>query len=610
MNLTPQSTLTVLMGAFLLAVVAYLARVESWRSYTPLAGGSEARGGEERADENATLTEHKPGGLTRWLTTVDHKDIGLLYAAYAVLAFLVGGGMVLVMRTELLDPAATLIDATTYNALLTSHGITLLFLFGTPILAAFANYFVPLLIGADDMAFPRINAIAFWLLPPSALLVWAGFLVPGLEGAQTAWTMYTPLAAGVSDGTQAGAGVDLMLLGLHLSGVSTTMGAINFIATVFTERGEGVSWAALDIFSWTILTQAGIILFAFPLLGSALVMVLLDRNFGTTFFATEGGSPILWQHLFWFFGYPEVYILVLPPMGLVSLILPKFSGRKLFGFKFVVYSTLAIGVLSFGVWAHHMFTAGIDPRIRASFMAVSLAIAVPSAVKVFNWITTMWNGRVRLTAPMLFCVGFVANFVIGGVTGVFLAAVPVNRLFHDTYYVVGHFHCIIMGAIAFGVFAGVYYWFPIVTGKMYQRTLAKWHFWLTEIGVHLTFFPMLLLGYIGMLRRYATYDLTVGPVGAITVLPQLATLGALVIAVGQVIWLWNVLQSWMEAPALETGDPWGLDERNQRTHEWRWHERRVETAIADGGERPTGSVDTADGTDADRTAEPVADEVR
>ena len=295
-------------------------------------------------------------------------------------------------------------------------------------------------------------------------------------------------------------------------------------------------------------------------------------------------------------------------MGLVSLILPKFSGRKLFGFKFVVYSTLAIGVLSFGVWAHHMFTAGIDPRIRASFMAVSLAIAVPSAVKVFNWITTMWNGRVRLTAPMLFCVGFVANFVIGGVTGVFLAAVPVNRLFHDTYYVVGHFHYIIMGAIAFGVFAGVYYWFPIVTGKMYQRTLAKWHFWLTEIGVHLTFFPMLLLGYIGMPRRYATYDLTVGPVGAITVLHQLATLGALVIAVGQVIWLWNVLQSWMEAPALETGDPWGLDERNQRTHEWRWHERRVETAIADGGERPTEGVDTADGTDADGTAEPVVDE--
>ena len=251
--------------------------------------------------------------------------------------------------------------------------------------------------------------------------------------------MYTPLSVGVGNGTQAGAGVDLMLLGLHLTGVSATMGAINFIAIIFTERGEDVTWANLDLYSWTVLVQSGQILFAFPLLGGALVMLLLDRNFGTIFFTVEGGGPLLYQHIFWFFGHPEVYTLVLPPMGLISLIIPKFSARKLFGFEFVVfYSTLALGVLSFGVWAHHMFSTGIDPRIRASFMAISIAIAIPSAVKTFNWITTMWGGSLRLTAPMCFCVGFVANFVIGGVTGVFEAAIPVDMVLHDTYHVIAH----------------------------------------------------------------------------------------------------------------------------------------------------------------------------
>jgi len=574
-----QIALTLLMGVLLVVVAAFLTRIEDWRSYTPLAGGGGATG-----EESGYAHEEKPGGLTRWLTTVDHKDIGILYGLYAVIAFAVGGLMVMIMRTELLDPAATLIESTFYNGLLTSHGITMLFLFGTPIIAAFGNYIIPLIIGADDMAFPRINAIAFWLLPPGAILIWAGFFVPGLVPAQTAWTMYTPLSAGVGAGTQADAGVDLMLLGLHLTGVSATMGAINFIATIFTERGEDVTWANLDIFSWTMLTQSGLILFAFPLLGSAIVMLLLDRNFGTQFFTPEGGGPLLWQHLFWFFGHPEVYILVLPPMGLVSLILPKFSGRKLFGFKFVVYSTLAIGVLSFGVWAHHMFTTGIDPRIRASFMAVSLAIAIPSAVKVFNWITTMWNGRVRLEAPMLFCVGFVSNFILGGVTGVFLAAIPVNLVLHDTYYIVGHFHYIVMGAIAFAGFAGIYYWFPIVTGRMYQRTLAKWHFWLSMIGTNLTFFAMLLMGYLGMPRRYATYNFSIGPVDVLTALHQIATIGAFLIAIGTAIWLWNMVQSWYEAPTLDDGDPWNLENTNQLTREWVWQQRRIETAITDGGD--------------------------
>jgi cytochrome c oxidase subunit 1 len=567
-----QLALTVLAGIVVVGLLLFVARMENWRTHTPLVGGG-------TAGEAARGHAEKPGGLVRWLTTVDHKDIGILYGVFATIAFVWGGLSVMLMRTELAVPANALIGNEFYNALLTSHGITMLFLFGTPIIAAFANYFVPLLVGADDMAFPRINAIAFWLLPPSALLIWGGFLLPGIDPAQTAWTMYAPLSI-----EQPYAGVDLMLLGLHLSGVSATMGAINFIVTIFTERGEDVSWANLDIFSWTMLTQSTLILFAFPLLGSALVMLLLDRNFGTTFFTVEGGSPILWQHLFWFFGHPEVYILVLPPMGLVSLILPKFAGRKLFGYKFVVYSTLAIGVLSFGVWAHHMFATGIDPRIRASFMAVSLAIAIPSAVKTFNWITTMWNGRIRLTAPMLFCVAFVANFVIGGITGVFLAAIPVDLVLHDTYYVVSHFHWIVMGMIAFAGFGAIYYWFPIVTGRTYQKTLAKWHFWLSEIGVVVTFMALLILGYLGMPRRYATYEFSAAaPMDLITLFHQVATAGAFLILFGQIIWLWNLAQSYLEGPAVEDGDPWNLKETGQFSREYQWFEEEVVIPMTDGG---------------------------
>ncbi len=595
MEVNGQLALTVLMGVFLIAVAAWLARVEDWRSYTPLAGGGTVGGTAEQY-----VSEEKPSGVIRWLTTVDHKDIGMLYGAYALVAFAVGGLMVVLMRIELADPSMTLISNTFYNSLLTSHGITMLFLFGTPIIAAFSNYFIPLLIGADDMAFPRINAIAFWLLPPAALLIWAGFFpIPDVIPAQTAWTMYTPLSAGVGSGNQMNAGVDLMLLGLHLSGVSATMGAINFIATIFTERNEKVSWANLDIFSWTILTQSGLILFAFPLLGSAIVMLLLDRNFGTMFFSVDGGA-ILWQHLFWFFGHPEVYILVLPPMGIVSLVLPRFAGRRLFGFKFVVYSTLAIGVLSFGVWAHHMFATGIDPRLRASFMAVSLAIAIPSAVKTFNWITTMWNGKIRLTTPMLFCIGFVSNFIIGGVTGVFLASIPVDLVLHDTYYVVGHFHYIVMGAIAFAGFAGLYYWFPIYTGRMYQVTLGKWHFWLSMVGTNLTFFAMILLGYGGMPRRYATY------LPQFATLHQVATVGALILLVGQIIFVWNFVQSWLEGREVQDGDPWDLADDDLVTAEWTWFERKLETAVTDGGEDETElatdggqTVDDADAESAD-----------
>ena len=596
-----QLALTVLMGAFLVAIVALSTRIENWRSYTPLAGGGAL------GEESTTVHREKPAGIVRWLTTVDHKDIGILYGVYAVLAFAVGGLMAFLIRAQLVVPSGAIIENSFYNAILTSHGITMLFLFGTPIIAAFANYFIPLLIGADDMAFPRINAIAFWLLPPGALLVWGGFLIPGIGAAQTSWTMYTPLSI---EQTQAGA--DLMLLGLHLTGVAATMGAINFIATIFTERGDDVNWANLDIFSWTILTQSALILFAFPLLGSALIMLLLDRNFATTFFTVDGGGALLWQHLFWFFGHPEVYILVLPPMGLISYILPRFAGRKLFGFKFVVYSTLAIGVLSFGVWAHHMFSTGMDVRLASSFMAVSLAIAIPSAVKTFNWITTLWNGKIRLTAPMLFCIGFVSNFIIGGVTGVFLAAIPVDKVLHDTYYVVGHFHYIVMGVIGFAVFAGIYYWFPIFTGRMYQRKLGKWHFWLSMIGTNITFFAMLVLGYLGMPRRYATYefDAAIAPLAQVINFHLVATVGATILLVGQLIFVWNIVQSWLEGPHVGP-DPWNLKEEAPELYgrEYVWHENRLETALADGGEEEDVATDGGEPTDAaDEDAPDAADE--
>ncbi|WP_324757205.1 cytochrome c oxidase subunit I [Haloarcula montana] len=590
--------LTGMMAVLLVGIAALLTRIENWRSYTPLAGGTAT------GEDISVVRREKPAGIIRWLTTVDHKDIGILYGLFAIIAFAVGGIMAMLIRLQLVTPSGALLGASAYNSILTSHGITMLFLFGTPIIAAFANYFIPLLIGADDMAFPRINAIAFWLLPPAALLIWAGFFLAPvtenmIEPAQTAWTMYTPLSV-----EQTNPGVDLMLLGLHLSGVATTMGAINFIATIFTERDEDVSWANLDIFSWTILTQSALILFAFPLLGSALIMLLLDRNLATTFFAVEGGGPLLWQHLFWFFGHPEVYILVLPPMGLVSLILPKFSGRKLFGFKFVVYSTLAIGVLSFGVWAHHMFSTGMDPRLRASFMAVSLAIAIPSAVKTFNWITTMWNGRLRLTAPMLFCIGFVSNFIIGGVTGVFLAAVPVDLILHDTYYVVGHFHYVVMGAIGFAVFAGIYYWFPIFTGRMYQRTLGKAHFWLSMVGTNLTFFAMLALGYLGMPRRYATYEFNgaIAPLVQVETFHLLATVGAVILMVGQLIFVWNIVQSWLEGPRVTDGDPWNLERDGMLDREFQWFDDQLETAIMDGGQEQ-GDVRTDGGEPVDDAEE-------
>ena len=500
-----------------------------------------------------------PAGMRRWLTTVNHADIGRLYVAFGLLAGLWGALDAMMLRAHLLTPGADVWPVGTYNALFTTHGLTMLFLFATPVLFGLANVVVPPLVGADEMAFPRANAVGFWLLPPALLLLRAGSVagilgVLGIGPPATGWTLYPPLSV-----ESANPGVDTALLGIHLSGLATLLGAINLLVTVVVSRT--VAWAELDVFTWTMLTTGGLVLFAFPVLGSAILMLLLDRNVGTTFFAVEGGGPILWQHLFWFFGHPEVYILILPPMGIISLVLPRFAGRKLFGFKFVVYSTLAIGVLSFGVWAHHMFTTGLDPSLRASFMAVSLAIAVPSAVKTFNWIATLWNGRIRLDAPMLFCLGAIANFIVGGVTGVFLASIPVDLVLHGTYYVVGHFHFMLVGVGVVATFAGLYYWFPLLTGRTYDRRLARVHFWLTAGGTVVAFTLLILLGMGGLPRRMATYPLR------FALLQQLATVAAFVLGLAQLFALWNVVRAIRAGPAAGP-DPWDLHGGDFCTREW------------------------------------------
>ncbi|SIQ97469.1 cytochrome c oxidase subunit 1 [Haladaptatus litoreus] len=523
--------------------------------------------------------------VVHWTTTTNHREIGILYILFGTFAALWGGTDAMMMRTELLTPNADIWSTETYNALFTSHGITMLFFFVTPVFFGIGNYFVPLLIDADDMAFPRLNAIGFWLLPPSLFLARGGlpaqvvgqFLnllnIRGdlfqffwtLREPELGWTLYTPLSI-QSPNPQ----VNFLILGLHLSGIATTLGAINFIVTIAYERGENVGWENLDIFVWNILTTSGLILFAFPLLGSALIMLLLDRNFGTTFFIPEGGDPILWQHLFWFFGHPEVYIIFLPAAGLMSFILPKFAGRKLFGFTFVVYSTLAIGILSFGVWAHHMFTTGIDPRIRASFMAVSIAIAVPSAIKVFNWITTIWSGNVRLTAPMVLCISSIGTFVVGGVTGVFLATIPVDILYHGTYYVVGHFHFIVMGIIPFMMIAASYYWYPILTGRLYDRQLALFQSILLVFGSVLTFGSLILMGLLTLPRRLAFYP------PEFASFQRIATVGAFLIGLSVLLWLYNMLWSFWSGTPVQTADVWGLKRTQQFTREWQWFERRLE----------------------------------
>ena len=481
-----------------------------------------------------------------WLTTVDHKKIGIMYIVNSFLFFFAAGILALAIRSELAVPGLQFLDEATYNEAFTMHGTIMIFLFIVPILAGFGNYIVPLQIGAPDMAFPRINALSFWLLPLGGLLILSGYLFGG--AAAEGWTGYNPL-------TQAkyspGPGTDLWIIGLVLVGTASILGSVNFIATIFKMRAPGMTLFRMPIFVWTILVTATLILLATPVLTAGLIALFIDRNYGGSFFdPAAGGSPILWQHIFWFFGHPEVYIVILPAMGIVSEILPVFSRKPLFGYRAFVYATIGIGLLSFSVWAHHMFTTGVVFLPFFSFMTA--LIGVPTGVKFFNWLATIWRGSLSFTTPMLFALGFLSMFLIGGISGVMMASAPVDFHLQDTYFAVAHLHYVFFGGSVFGVFAATYFWFPKMTGRRLNEGLGKVHFWLHFIGFNLTFFPMHSLGITGMPRRIADYD--PNNTGWM-IMNSIETVGAFIIAISIFPFLVNVIATLINGERVGD-DPW------------------------------------------------------
>ncbi|HEX9376292.1 MAG TPA: cytochrome c oxidase subunit I [Actinomycetota bacterium] len=493
-------------------------------------------------------------GLVGWLTTTDHKRIGVLYLGTAFVFFLLGGLLAEMIRTQLYQPDSDLFDVHRYNQLFTIHAITMIFLFVMPITVGFANFIVPLQIGAPDMAFPRVNAFSYWLFPLGGILIWSGFLSSS-GAAAGGWTLYQPLNETTTAGSTPGFGTDLLIMGLLVLGLSSLLGAINFLVTIFKMRAPGVTMFRVPIFVWTFLTTSMLLLLAMPAFTAALAALFIDRNFGGHFFdPSAGGSAILWQHIFWFFGHPEVYILILPSMGIVSEVLPVFSRKPLFGYRAFVYATLAIGMLGFGVWAHHMFTTG---AVYAPFFAfLTGAIAVPTGVKFFNWIATIWRGKVVLTTAMLFAVGFLMQFLIGGIDGVFVASPPIDFHLQDTYWIVSHLHFVLFGGSVFGIFAGFYYWWPKITGRFLNEGLGKIHFAFTFVGTLLAFFPMHLAGLHGMPRRIAHYKQLAQLDPSILTDNRLSTLGAYILGVGVLIFMANALLSFRK-PATAAGDAWG-----------------------------------------------------
>ncbi len=497
-------------------------------------------------------------GAFSWITTVDHKKIGILYGGTALLFFVVGGIEALLIRVQLWGPNGTVLTANQYNQIFTMHGTTMVFLMGMPLSIAFGNFLIPLMIGARDVAFPRINMFGYWVFLLGGMFLYSSFVLGGAPNG--GWFGYAPLTSTpMSKGFLPGHGPDFWTIGLIMLGIGSVTSAVNFIVTVINMRAPGMTFFRMPVFVWMMTVVAFLTLFAMPIVTAALMMVYLDRNFGTNFFnAALHGDPLLYQNLFWLFGHPEVYILILPGMGIVSEILPVFSRKPLFGYSVVVFSGIAIGFLGWGVWAHHMFASGIGPVAQSAFGVSTMLIAIPTGVKIFNWLGTVWGGAVRLATPMLYSLGFIAMFTLGGLSGVMHSIVPADTQQTDTYFVVAHFHYVLFGGLVFAIFGGFHYWWPKVFGKMLDERMGKVNFWLTLVGFNLTFFPMHIVGLEGMPRRTYTYGTGLGW----DLLNKLETIGGFTIAMAVLIFIVNVVRTQLRGEQAPE-DPW-----DARTLEW------------------------------------------